>query len=275
MRLLALIAIYLLQPFLSGAHQIALGYHSPFAKVWRFYEQNPHGEWVPKILVYNNSSGPITFCMKVVLSDRELQQPDFPILMKYLGVYNDTIVRPVIIPAQGYGIYQTESLVTDKYTSFYDAIYINGLCGGIGGIKAKFHPPDNRYRFYASEGVNGGGDGLIGTDNFFTGSGEPGHLTIYYQCTELKRSFPLNIWHFEPWVYQGIGAITFRRPDGDCFRVGSDNPKVGFPVSVEKLDSFRLEADYVITRSDTLPEICLYRQIGGGKAGMTLPLFLK
>ena len=277
MKLASLVAVLLFLPLLSHANLIGVGYHSPFAKVWRFYERDTRGELVPKILIYNTTGESITFCMKVTSEGRELRKSDMPLLQKYLGIDHDTVIHTVTIPAHGYGIYETESLPTNQSTGFYDAVIINGLGAGIMVVRGKLQAPDNRYRYYSSEGLDGTGNCMIGTNNLFTESGEPGHMSLYYKCSGNYNNYPVKEWQFEPGVEQGIATITLCKEDGQCYTAGSGKPGAKFPVNIEKIDSFKLEADYVVSGNASFPELYLIKYFCNHDCSisMVLPVFLK
>jgi|GEM_PF-2906778 len=269
-----LVLTIVLLPLFAGAHQIPIGYHSKFAKIWRFYEKDELGRWIPKIMIYNITDKPINVCMKVVVSERETQESDRKLMKQYLNIDNDTTIKPVTIAAHDYGIYNTEVQNYRNPTGFFDAVIINGWGAGIMSVRGIPKITEDQYRYYSYEGVDGNAGCLIGTDDMFVKPRKKGRVSLYYQCKEMKVNYPMTHYDFEPVIYNGDVSLKVRQRGSDWTKVDTKNPKQKFSVDMQHIDDFYLDAEYTINNTDSIAGAGLgFYFCNGCYRGIELPVF--
>ena len=278
MRKLVLSTILLLLPFTHFANQIPIGYHSKYAKIWRFYERNEQGGYDPKVLVYNLSGQQITVCVKVVLHGNPMDARAMGYLKEFTGLGSDTVLRPVVIAAYGYGVYTTDQLLNEKSTGFYDAVIINGEGAGIMPIRPPLKLQNARFRFYSYDAVSGGTGALIGTDSLMVKEGETGRMHLFYSNVQAQRrnNWNVNEWKFDFGLYSGDATISIKGPTGKEISISNSDKKLSMIVDITQLDTFSLDAIYKILSKDSLSQIDYTRHSGNGSSNSAiLPIFLK
>lgn len=272
-----LILLLLSLPLLGYADLIGVGYYNKYAKIWRFYERNNKGEFEPKVLVYNTTGQPIIFYMKVTLSNRALDSKAMVLLKQFTGLSSDTVVRPVTIPAYGYGIYTTEQELTNRSTGFFDAVYINGECAGIEFIRLKPQITDSKYKYYSYEAL-GSPHCLIGTNDLIAPKGKTCKMTLFYSNIEKERTqLPMKEWRFDATLKSGNIHLTIHLSGNKKIKIDPAHSKTTFSIDVSQIDIFNIEITYKILNRDSLPAIDLYKYFGsnGSSNGMELPIFLQ
>jgi hypothetical protein len=68
----------------------------------------------------------------------------------------DTVLKPVVIPANGYGVYTAGQTVNDRSTGFYDLLIINNEGAGVMPIRSPLKVQNARFRYYSYDAISGG-----------------------------------------------------------------------------------------------------------------------